>query len=163
MLNQCNFIGRTGQEIELKYTTSGTAVVNVSLAVSEKFKDKAGNRQEKTEWVKLVAWGKTAEIMGQYVKKGDLIHVTGKLQTRSYEQNGEKKYVSEIVISQMQMLGSKGDDQQHNQRQPEPAQAQEATPPPAYGQPTMPGVNTSDPSPRGDYGGGADTPGSIPF
>lgn len=142
MLNQCNFIGRTGQEIELKYTTSGTAVVNVSLAVSEKFKDKAGNRQEKTEWLKLVAWGKTAEIMGQYVKKGDLIHVTGKLQTRSYEQNGEKKYVSEIVISQMQMLGSKGDDQhQHNQRESNASSvgSGERTSKP-YGQPTMPEV-----------------------
>jgi single-strand DNA-binding protein len=110
MLNQCNFIGRTGKEIDLKYTPSGDAVATVSIAVSESWKDKNGDKKQKTEWVNVVAWRKLAEIMSSYVKKGDLIYISGKLTTRSYDdRDGNKRYVTEVVADTMQMLGSKDD------------------------------------------------------
>lgn len=104
-LNQCNFIGRCGKEVELKYTPSGDAVATVSIAVEESWKNKQGEKQSKTEWVNVVAWRGLAEIMGKYVGKGDLIYISGKMQTRSYEKDGTKRYVTEIVADQMQMLG----------------------------------------------------------
>ena len=116
MLNQCNFIGRTGKDTELRYTPGGDAVANVSIAVSEKYKDRDGNKQEKTEWINVVAWRKLAEIMGKYVTKGQLIFISGKIQTRSYDdRDGNKRYVTEIVASEMQMLSGSSDNSQRHQ------------------------------------------------
>ncbi len=110
-LNQCNFIGRTGKDVELRYTTSGVAVASVSVAVSEKFKDKNGERQERTEWINVVAWRNLAETMSKYLTKGQLIFISGKIQTRKYQdRDGNDRYITEIVADQMQMLGSRNDE-----------------------------------------------------
>jgi len=130
MMNQCNFIGRTGKDIELKYTPSGDAVATVSLACSESWKDKSGQKQEKTEWINLVVWRKLAEIMAQYVKKGDLIFVSGKMTTRKWQdKDGNDKYSTEIVVSDMKMLGSKSD----GERSAAPARTAPASSAPAGG------------------------------
>jgi single-strand DNA-binding protein len=111
MLNQCNFIGRAGKDPDLKATPKGDSVASLSLACSESYK-KDGEKMEKTEWVNLVFWGKLAEIVGKYVKKGSLIYVSGKLQTRKWkDKEGNDKYTTEVVCSDMKMLGEKKSQQ----------------------------------------------------
>ncbi|RXK89436.1 single-stranded DNA-binding protein [Chlorobaculum sp. 24CR] len=108
-LNKVMLIGHLGNDPERRETASGQSVVNFTLATSEGFKDSSGNFQERTEWHRIVAWGKLADICSQYLKKGRQVYIEGRLQTRSWEDNktGEKKYTTEIVCSDMQMLGSK--------------------------------------------------------
>ena len=110
MLNQCNFIGRLGRDPETKYTASGEAVCNFSLACSEQWKDKQGNKQEKTEWVNVVIWGKLGEIAGQYLQKGSLCFISGKMTTRKWlEKDGSTRHTTEIVAREMKILsGGKG-------------------------------------------------------
>ena len=105
-LNKVQLIGNVGKDPELKYTPSGVAVASFSMATTEKWKDNDGNPQEKTEWHNLVAWRKLAEIVGEYVKKGKPLYVEGKIQTRSYEKDGVKRYSTEIVADEIIMLGS---------------------------------------------------------
>ena len=106
-LNKVQLIGNLTRDPELKYTPSGVAVANFSVGMNEKWKDNDGNAQEKTEWVNIVAWRKTAEIIGEYVKKGGKIYVEGKLQTRSYDKDGVKRYVTEVVADNILLLDSK--------------------------------------------------------
>lgn len=108
-MNKVILIGRLGGDPELKYTPNGTAQAKINLATSERWKDKDGNKQEKTEWHRIIAWGQQAEFAGQWLKKGQLVCVEGKLQTRSWEQDGQKKYMTEVVSDNITMLGSKGD------------------------------------------------------
>ncbi|NTU53076.1 MAG: single-stranded DNA-binding protein [Chlorobiaceae bacterium] len=107
-LNKVMLIGHLGNDPERRETTSGQTVVNFTLATSEGFKDSSGNFQERTEWHRIVVWGKLAEICSQYLKKGRQVYLEGRLQTRSWDDNktGEKKYTTEIVCTDMQMLGS---------------------------------------------------------
>jgi len=109
-LNKVQLIGNLGKDPELKYTPSGVAVATFSIATSESWKDQDGNQQEKTEWHNIVAWRKLAEICGEYLKKGKKVYLEGKLQTRNYEKDGIKRYVTEIVADQLIMLdgGGKG-------------------------------------------------------
>ena len=109
-LNQAQLIGRLGKDPEVRYTGSGKAVANFSIATEEKWKNQSGEPQIKTEWHRCVAWGKLAEIIQQYVKKGNLIFVQGRIETRSWEKDGVKRYSTEIVVDKMQMLGSKNDN-----------------------------------------------------
>ena len=109
-LNQAQIIGRLGKDPEVRYTSSGKAVANFSIATEEKWKNAAGEPQSKTEWHRCVAWGKLAEIIQKYVKKGNLIFVQGRIETRSWEKDGVKRYSTEIVVDRMQMLGSKNDN-----------------------------------------------------
>jgi single-strand DNA-binding protein len=112
MLNQCNFIGRLGNDPELKFLPTGDAVVNISIAVSEKWKDKQGQKQEKTEWIRCTAFKRQAEVIGEYLKKGSLVHITGKFTTRKWDnKEGVTQYSTEIVIQGMQMLDSRSDNQ----------------------------------------------------
>jgi single-strand DNA-binding protein len=104
-LNKVQLIGKLGRDPELKYMPNSTAVVNFSLATSRKWKDKDGQKQEKTDWHRLSAFGKLAEIIGQWLKKGSLAYFEGRLQTREYEKDGQKHYVTEIIVSEMEMLG----------------------------------------------------------
>ena len=105
-LNLCQFIGRIGK-IENRYMSNGDAVVNCSIAVNESYKDKNGDKQEKTEWVNVVVYRKLAEIMANYCTKGMLIYVSGKMSTRKWEDiNGVERYTTEIIASDMKMLGS---------------------------------------------------------
>ena len=106
-LNRCDFIGRLGKDPEIRYTPNGTAVANFSIAVGEKWKDKnTGEQKEKTEWIRVVAFGKLAEICGEYLEKGKQIYLSGKLQTREWDdKEGNKRYTTEIVANQIQTLG----------------------------------------------------------
>lgn len=122
-LNKVQLIGRLGADPELKYTPAGKATATISLATNEAWKDADGNKKESTDWHRVVAWGKLAEIMGQYLKKGSLVYVEGKIKTRSYDQDGAKKYITEIIAHGMEMLGGKSDGasatpQQHDEPEP---------------------------------------------
>lgn len=112
-LNQANFIGRLGKDPEIRYTQSGQAAASFSIAVGSKWKDKnTGQQKENTEWVNLVAFGKLAEIMGEYLRKGSQIFVTAKFRTRKWQdQSGADRYTSEFVVENMQMLDSRQDNQ----------------------------------------------------
>ena len=106
-INKVILIGRLGQDPEVKYTASGTAVVNVSIATNTSYKDQDGKMVENTEWNRVVAWRRLAEVIGQYAKKGSRIYVEGRLMTRSWEdQNGNKRYTTEVVADNMQFLDS---------------------------------------------------------
>ena len=105
-LNKAVLIGRLGKDPELKYTPSGTAVANFTVATNESYKDKDGKKVENTDWHRVVAWNKLAEICGQYLKKGSLVCIEGKIKTRSYDKDGVKHYITEIVADEMQMLSA---------------------------------------------------------
>lgn len=108
MVNRVILIGRLGRDPELRYTPSGAAVANFSLATDETRTDANGQRQTRTEWHNIVCWSKLAEICGQYLKKGRLVFIEGRLQTREWDdRDGNKRRTTEIVASNMQMLESK--------------------------------------------------------
>lgn len=108
-INKVILVGNLGNDPEIRYMPNGNAVANVSLATSDSWKDKAtGEQQEKTEWHRVVFFNRLAEIVEQYVKKGSKLYVEGRLQTRSWEQDGVKRYSTEIVASEMQMLDGRG-------------------------------------------------------
>ena len=120
MLNRCEFIGRLGADPEARSTQSGTSVVNFRVAASEKYKDKSGEKMERTEWVSCVAWSKLADICETYLRKGSLVYVAGRLQTRKWQdQSGQDRYSTEIVLSEMTMLGGKNDGQASAPSQPQ--------------------------------------------
>jgi single-strand DNA-binding protein len=108
-LNKVQLIGNVGKDPEIKYLPSGEAVANLSLATSLSWKDKAtGERKEETEWHRLTAYGKLAEIIGQYAHKGKSIYVEGRLKTRKWtDKQGVEKYTTEIFVDQMQLLGGR--------------------------------------------------------
>lgn len=107
-VNKVILVGRLGKDPETRYMTNGEAVTNVTLATSENWKDKSGEKQEKTEWHTLVFYRRLAEIAGEYLKKGSQVYVEGKLQTRKWQdKEGKDRYTTEIVVNEMQMLGSK--------------------------------------------------------
>jgi single-strand DNA-binding protein len=110
VVNKVMIIGRLGRDPEVRFTQGGQAVCNFSVATTEYWKDKAGDKNEKTEWHKIVVWGKTAEFCGEYLKKGRQVYVEGKLQTREWEKDGEKKYTTEIVAQTVQAIGPRPDD-----------------------------------------------------
>ena len=107
MVNKVTLIGNLGQDPEIKSLESGQKVASFSLATSESFKDKDGVKQNKSEWHNIVIWGKLADVVEAYVKKGDKLYLEGKIQTQTWEKDGEKKYRTNIVCNQMTMLGGK--------------------------------------------------------
>ena len=108
-VNKVILIGNVGNDPEIRYMPNGNAVANISLATSDSWKDKGtGEQQDRTEWHRVVYFNRLAEIVEQYVKKGSKLYVEGRLQTRSWEQDGVKRYSTEIVGSEMQMLDSRG-------------------------------------------------------
>ncbi len=109
-LNKAMIIGRLGADPEVRYTQSNTAVANLSVATTERYKDRNGEQQESTEWHRIVAWGRLAEICQEYLKKGSLAYFEGRIETRQWEdKDGQKKYTTEIKAFNMQMLDSRGD------------------------------------------------------
>lgn len=111
-VNKVILVGNIGQDPEVRYMPNGNAVANLSLATSESWKDQGGQLQERTEWHRLTMYRRLAEIAGEYLRKGSQIYVEGKLQTRKWQdQSGQDKYTTEIIVDQMQMLGSKGGGQ----------------------------------------------------
>lgn len=112
-LNKVMLIGRLGRDPEIRYSQQGTAVVNFSIATSEQWTDKnTGDRQERTEWHRIVVFGKQAEICEKYLSKGSQLYVEGRLQTRNYEKDGQTHYITEIVVANFQFLGEKQESQQ---------------------------------------------------
>ncbi len=104
-INKVILVGNVGQDPETRYMPNGGAVTNLSLATSETWKDKnSGEQQERTEWHRIVFYQRLAEIVAEYVKKGSKLYVEGRLQTRSWEQDGVKRYATEIIANEMQML-----------------------------------------------------------
>ena len=129
-INKVILIGNLGKDPELRYTSNGRAVSNFSMATNETWRNKDGDRQEMTEWHRIVAWGRLAEICNQYLRKGSKVYIEGHLQTRSREgQDGQRLYTTEIVVHDMQMLDSRqngGDEYAGNESNNDP----QGSPPP---------------------------------
>ena len=110
MLNKIQIIGRLGQDPETRSTQNNTTVTNLSVATSERYKNKQGEQVETTEWHRVTAWDRLGEICRDYLKKGSLVYIEGKVQTRDYEdKDGVKRYVTEVIAREMKMLDSKGE------------------------------------------------------
>ena len=117
MVNKVILIGNLGADPEVRYSQSGTAVATIRMATTERFKGKDGQMQDQTEWHRVVAWSRLAEICGEYLHKGSKVYIEGKIQTRKWtDQNGNEKYSTEIIAREMKMLDGKGGQQQ----EPEP-------------------------------------------
>lgn len=135
-INNVVAAGRLGGDPELKETKGGMSVAGFSIATNRVWKDKSGEKQESTEWIRCIAWGKTAETIAQYFRKGKEIYIEGRLQTRSWDgQDGKKNYKTEVVVDRFQFVGydKDGSGGQNNQQQPaegrfSPPQAQTAPP-----------------------------------
>jgi single-strand DNA-binding protein len=115
-VNKVILLGNLGKDPEVKYTPSGTAVAKITVATNERFKDKEGQWQDRTEWHNVVLWQRLAEIAGEYLKKGSKVYIEGKLQTRSWEdkQTNQKKYMTEIVANDIVLLSSRGEGGEHS-------------------------------------------------
>ena len=124
-LNKVILIGRLGADPEIKNTTSGTIIGNLRLATNEVYKDKTtGQNQEQTEWHKVVLFGKTAELAGQYLKKGSSVYIEGRIRTTKWQdQNGQDRYSTEIVGNEMQFLGGRDHNSQNDYNQEHSAPA----------------------------------------
>lgn len=135
-VNKVILIGYLGQDPELKYLHSGTAAANVSLATAEQWKDKqTGEKQERTEWHRLQFFGRTAEIAGEYLKKGALLYVEGQNRTRKWQDNaGNDRYVTEVIVGKMTMLGGRNGNGSQGDN---------------YGGGQRPSANASPPAPEG--------------
>ncbi|MFV1972348.1 MAG: single-stranded DNA-binding protein [Thiohalobacterales bacterium] len=124
-INKVILVGNLGSDPEVRYTASGDAVANVNVATAESWKDKqTGEKQERTEWHRVVMFRRLGEIAGEYLKKGSQVYIEGKLQTRKWQdKNGNDRYTTEIVANDMQMLGSRGGSSSYNNESaPPPAQ-----------------------------------------
>lgn len=131
-LNKVMLIGRLGQDPEIRYTQSGSAVANVTIATNDYWTDKQGGKQERTEWHSLVLWGKLADLAQSYLKKGSQVYVEGRLQTRDWEdQQGQKHYKTEVVVTTMQFLDPKMSDSGSNTEYSATPSAPQSNPAPA--------------------------------
>jgi single-strand DNA-binding protein len=110
-VNKVILLGNLGKDPELKYTPSGTPVAKFSLATNDRFKDKDGQWQDRTEWHNVTAWARTAEIAGEYLKKGSKVYIEGSLRTHSWDdkQTGQKKYMTEIIVNDLVLLSGRGE------------------------------------------------------
>ena len=118
-VNKVILVGRLGKDPETRYMTNGEAVTNATLATSENWKDKSGEKQEKTEWHNLVFYRSLAEIAGEYLRKGSQVYIVGKIQTRKWQdKEGKDRYTTEIIVNEMQMLGGKGEGSAAAQQAP---------------------------------------------
>ena len=145
MINKVILVGNVGQDPEIRYTgdvNNGTKVATLRLATTERYRDRNGNLQEHTEWHSVVVWRNTADVVEKYVKKGTQVYIEGRLRSRSWDdQNGNKRYVTEIVADTLQLLGRKPEGQQQAQPYQQPAQPTYQQPgvqqQPAYQQPVQ--------------------------
>lgn len=151
-INKVILIGNLGNDPETKFLPSGGAVTNVSLATSESWKDKqTGQPQERTEWHRVVFFNRLAEIAGQYLKKGSKVYIEGSLRTRSWEQDGQKRYATEIVASEMQMLDGRGEGASGDQQQSYSAPASASSAPAASSPAAAGGASSGYAAPSGDF------------
>ena len=154
MINKVILIGNVGQDPEIRYTgdvNNGTKVATFRVATTERYRDRSGNLQEHTEWHSIVVWRNTADVVEKYVKKGTQVYIEGRLRSRSWDdQNGNKRYVTEIVADTLQLLGRRPEGQQQGYQQggyqqpqqgyqqPQPYQQPGVQQQPAYQQPVQP-------------------------
>ncbi len=132
-VNKVILIGNLGRDPEVRYMPSGDAVANITIATTETWKDKSGEKQEQTEWHRVAMFGKTAEIAGEYLKKGSQVYIEGKLQTRKWtDKEGQERYTTEIRADRMQMLGSRSGGSERmaapDEEAPRPAAAKKPAP-----------------------------------
>jgi single-strand DNA-binding protein len=128
-VNKAILIGNLGRDPELRYTPSGAAVCTFSIATTEKWRDKQTNEmKESTNWHNIVLWGKQAETAKQYLTKGSPVYIEGRIQTRSWDDNGVKKYITEIVGQRLQFLGRRGAEPSGDSDAPPPPEADSAPP-----------------------------------
>jgi len=114
-VNKVILVGRLGKDPEVRYSNNGNAITNFNMATSRVYKDKNGEKVDETEWHRCVSFGRTAEICGEYLHKGSLIYVEGRLQTRDWEdKDGNRRWTTEIILENMRMLGSKNDSNPSN-------------------------------------------------
>jgi len=114
-INKAIVVGNLGRDVELRYSQQGSAVANFSVATSEEWKDKqSGEKKERTQWHRIVVFGKLAENCGKFLSKGRQVYVEGKLQTSDYEKDGQKHYITDIVANTVQFLSGKGNDRDEN-------------------------------------------------
>ncbi|MFN2274804.1 MAG: single-stranded DNA-binding protein [Anaerolineales bacterium] len=133
-VNKAILVGNLGADPEVRHTAGGTPVANFRIATTENYTNRDGQRESRTEWHRIVAFGKLAEICGQYLKKGKQVYIEGRIQTREWEdQSGNKKYTTEIVANQMQMLGRAGDRDYVPEDSQEPQYADNSSQAPATG------------------------------
>jgi single-strand DNA-binding protein len=128
-VNKAILVGRLGKDPETRYMTSGEAVTNATLATSENWKDKSGEKQERTEWHSLVFYRRLAEIAGEYLRKGSQVYIEGRIQTRKWQdKEGRDRYTTEIVVNEMKMLGGRatGGSFEVIENKPAPAARSEA-------------------------------------
>ena len=147
-INKVILVGNLGQDPEIRYMPNGSAVANFSVATSESWKDKqTGENRDRTEWHRVVVFGKLAEITGEYVKKGTQVYLEGQLQTRKWQdQTGNDRYTTEVVVNPiggtLQILGSRSDDSNQQQSQPNKQQSTIVPPPPSP--PSLPETHFDD-------------------
>jgi single-strand DNA-binding protein len=123
-LNKALLIGNLGKDPELRYTPSGKAVASFSIATTNQWKDKDGQKQERTDWHNIVVWGRQAEIAKDYLRKGKQIYLEGRIQTRNYDdKDGNKRWITEIVADRFLMLGRKGEGDAGDEFPPPPAES----------------------------------------
>jgi single-strand DNA-binding protein len=144
-VNKVILVGNLGRDPEMRYTAGGDAIANFSIACTDSYKDKNGAKQDRTEWVRIVIFGRTAEVAGQYLKKGSSVYIEGRLQTRKWQnKEGVDQYTTEVVADRMQMLGgreggasnsyeSMDEDQSQPQQASRPAQTAPAQQPASGG------------------------------
>lgn len=121
-VNKVILVGNLGADPELKYTPASKAVCNLRIATTETWKDKGGAKQEKTEWHRVTVWGDQAENCGKYLAKGRSVYVEGRLQTRSYDKDGQKHYATDIVADRVVFLGGGDGEKREKSSAPNPAQ-----------------------------------------
>lgn len=147
-INKVILVGNLGKDPEVRYTADGRAIANITVATSEQWTDKqSGQKQEKTEWHRVVMFNRLGEIAGEYLKKGSQVYIEGKLQTRKWQgQDGQDRYTTEVVASEMQMLGGRGDSaaQQGQQAAPQQQQAPQRQAPQQQAAPQQQGGGNFD-------------------
>lgn len=163
-VNKVILVGNLGQDPEVRYTASGSAMCNISVATTHNSKDQSGQRREETEWHRVVMFNRLAEIAGEYLRKGRPVYIEGRLRTRKWQgQDGQDRYTTEIIADQMQMLGGRGDSDQSQSYQ-QPASPQQSPQQQSYAQQS--GGRTQPPQrsyQAQSTGGMADIDDDIPF
>ena len=169
-INKVILVGNLGKDPEMRYTASGSAIANITVATTESWRDKqSGEKQEKTEWHRVVFFNRLAEIVGEYLKKGAQVYIEGRLQTRKWQdQSGQDKYTTEIVAGEMQMLDSRGggqgashsDSGGYSQAAPSAPQQQQGGGAPAASAPAPAGGPAGGGAPEGNF---QDFDDDIPF
>lgn len=150
MLNKASIIGNLGNDPDMRYTQSDTAVCNISVATTERWKNKDGERVEETEWHRVVAFGKLAEIMGEYLRKGSQVYIEGKIKTEKYtDKEGIERYSTKIYANEMKMLGGRRDE--GGQREEHPVREDRAPAQSSGSRRSGSGGTRRAPPPRDDF------------